>query len=150
MAVQNEIDFTLPFYPVIKICNNVNDILFKNSNTIKIMYLNCRSINNKIEELEVVIKNICQKNNTIIHLIILTETWISSGDKQYFNFNNYNSEFSCRTTNYGGAAILIHKSITSYEIFNCYEDDDVNIIGLNLSLDGQIQSVSSVYRAPNN
>lgn len=77
MAVQNEIDFTLPFSPLIKIYNNINDIHFNNSNTIKIMYLNCGSVKNKIEELEVVIKNICQKNNTIIHIIILTETWIS-------------------------------------------------------------------------
>lgn len=149
MAVRDEIDFILPYNPKITTCNNINDILFKKTNTMKIMYLNCRSINNKIEELEVIIKNICLKNNTIIHLIILSETWISRGNATYFNFNNYNCELSCRTTNFGGSAILIHQSITSYEIFNCYEDNDINIIGLNLRLDGKQQSVSSVYRAPN-
>lgn len=69
----------------------------------KCMYLNARTLKNKIDGLEILI------NNEKLDLICIAEHWFFKRDIKKCNFQNYNAEFAFK--NCRGSCILIHKSI---------------------------------------
>lgn len=71
MGSFQEIDMTLPFSPTIYNLNNLSSLKVNQSNSLKLLYLNARSVKNKIED----ISNIVNNTNTTIHIIAITETW---------------------------------------------------------------------------
>ena len=64
----------------------LDSVKFNKQNSIKIMYLNARSLLNKTEEIQHIIKKINQNNNRTIQLIAITETWINYFNSTYFTF----------------------------------------------------------------
>lgn len=64
---------------------------------------NIRSIKNKFNELEIIIK---------LHdpdIIALIETWLSPNEESIYNLGNYNAEYISRDTRGGGLALYIKK-----------------------------------------
>lgn len=77
-------------------------------NKINILYANIRSMRNKIDELEILIKNQQEE----VHIIVLNETWLYSEESEYINLNNYVAVHNCRDQNRGGGtAIFIKEEI---------------------------------------
>lgn len=73
------------------------------SNRFNILYLNIRSLRNKIYELESLINS----NKFQIHAIVLTETWLEDGEAKFFNFPNFKSFHLTRSKRGGGVAIFV-------------------------------------------
>lgn len=113
-----DIDLTFPFCPK-AVESDLPSLKLTNSNGLKMLYLNARSVNmpNKIDEIE-------HSTKTTIHIIAITETWLSKESEKYFNIQNYCSTFCSRPNKQGGGvAILIRKEIQNYEITSSFSDD---------------------------
>ncbi|KAJ8880828.1 hypothetical protein PR048_017299 [Dryococelus australis] len=72
---------------------------------LKIVCLNARSSRNKLDEVEALITTI---GNTGI--ITVSESWINSYEKQYYNIEEYDSFFACRYDKIGGGTCMFVKS----------------------------------------
>lgn len=146
MASFQEIDLILPFNPVVNSLKNLNSLKLEQS-SLKLLYMNVRSVQNKIED----ISNLLNKINSNTHLIALTETWLKD-DTSCLNVNNYNCISVSRAGNRrgGGSALLIHKSITNYECINTYTDNSISILSVKLNIENNDVVIVVVYNPPNN
>lgn len=63
----------------ISITANITELKLNN------LYLNIRSIKNRLDELNCFLK----ANDTELHVIALTETWLYSNEVAYYNIPNY-------------------------------------------------------------
>lgn len=128
------------------ILNKITDLKFCEKTSLKIMYMNARSIKNKTDELYHLIKTI----NSDIHILNITETWITANEAKYFTFDGYDTHHSCRKNkNGGGSSIFIKKNnnIKSNTIFS-FSDDKNSFISQNISLHNQQFNITNIYRAP--
>ena len=90
-------------------CNYIDSIVLNNNTShLNILYMNIRSLNKNYDSL----LNLLDSSNSIIHIIALTETWLTDtkftlpiSDYQFVNKN------SIRKSGIGGTAFYIHNSI---------------------------------------
>lgn len=113
-------------------------------NCLNILYINIRSLRNKVSDLV----DIIQTSKNILHVIVLTETWIYSNEVNYFDIPSYSAAHSCRNTRGGGACIYVRNGLE-------YSINDINIpfIGCNIVsvyLPEQKIYVYGLYRPPQN
>jgi len=72
---------------------------------LKIVYLNTRTLKNKLEEIQLLLT----KENADI--AIVAETWVGKNEVDFYNFDNYNSVYATREKRGGGVAIFVKKGI---------------------------------------
>lgn len=125
--------------------NDIYTINFTSANTLKILYMNARSIKNKHEELTHILKS--TKSN--IHIVCIVETWVNNGEQEYFGFDGYNSLFACRPNKKGGGAAILIKNDIKYEIVNTYSDDENSFIAAKVQLNNKHWTITNIYRPPN-
>lgn len=109
------------------------------------LYLNARSLRNSLQDLQ----DFVNTQNFLVHVIIVTETWLKESDVVYFNLIGYTSFHSirkCKTG--GGVAIFIHDSFDNASIL--FEQDYNNNNILVVSLLQHNFKVIGIYRQPNN
>ena len=82
---------------------------------LKILYLNARSLKNKMEEVEIMI------NEEKIDVMVVSETWVTKNETKYYNFKMYNSVYATRKKRGGGLGIFINKKI-SFEVLEKCEN----------------------------
>lgn len=142
-----DLNYILPFCPVSNKLTNLKLLKLNNSDSLKLLYLNARSIQNKIEELN----NIINKIDSTVHLVAITETWLKE-DSTCLNVNDYNKIIVSRAGIRigGGCALLIHKSITSYELVNSYTDEFISILSVKICINNNEFLINVVYNPPNN
>lgn len=106
---------------------------FLYDNAINILQLNIQSIREKIDDLEILIQQIEEKNKKIIHIIALSEIWIFEEENQFYNIDRYNAFFSNRSGNRsGGVIIYIHETLNAIQIEN-FKLDLTNFLLLKLT-----------------
>lgn len=115
-------------------CDNLN-----------ILYINIRSLRNKLDDLN----HILLTSNKKIHIIVLTETWIYSNEKCYFNIPSYTSVHDCRDSRGGGTCIYVINGL-NYVLNSKISVSlgDCNIISVYLPQ--QNLTIYGVYRPPKN
>lgn len=112
---------------------------------LNILYINIRSLRNKIDELQ----NIIFSHKKTIHLIILTETWIYPNEINLFDIPSYKAVHDCRNTRGGGTSIFINDNIKfEYQIEQKINLEDCNTVSLYLPK--QKITILSIYRPPKN
>lgn len=117
-------------------CTNRNE-------TLNILYINIRSLRNKLDDINDIIK----QSQKVIHLIILTETWIYSNEKQFFNINKYNAVHDCRNRRGGGTSIFIREEFEFIENdATIYDLHDCNIVSI--ILPKHKLKIFGIYRPP--
>lgn len=110
-----------------------------------ILYLNARSLRNSLEDLEIFLTTL----NYIVHVVVITETWLDSGDIAHFNLPNYHSFHSVRKFKTGGGvAIFLHESFDNANIV--FEKDFDNNNALIIALIKNKCKIAAFYRQPNN
>lgn len=144
--MSNNTNYNLP--PNAHIRNNnffIDDICYKNEDTLKILYLNARSIRNKIDDLAEMLDNI----KHTIHLIVISETWIPDDEEDFFHVRNYQKPLlSCRNRRRGGGAgIFVHNSL-KYTAKETYCDNVNSIVSLKTENLHDNFYISAVYRPP--
>lgn len=122
---------------------------FNNLNQINMLNLNCRSLFNKLDEIEVFISS----TKIDFDVIIFTETWLKPHNEKITNLNNYNSITLSRKQKIGGGiAFFINKNI-AYIHRNELTKDNINIeIELDIIEIIKIKSniiIINIYRPPN-
>lgn len=88
--------------------NYLNSTIQKSQ--LKILQLNAQSIVNinRFEELKLLLHSI----GCIIHVVIISETWLKNTETSYYSIPNYEPIFACRDNKKGGGiAAYIHNSI---------------------------------------
>lgn len=79
--VQYNIDLNLPFNPSTKQVNTLKQIKFEEVNSLKIMYLNARSLENKLMDLHFILNTIPEK----IDILVITEVWLDKNKLKYIH-----------------------------------------------------------------
>lgn len=105
---------------------------------LKIVYINARSIKNKMDEIEIL------ANGEKADIIIITETWINKQEESYYNFQNFNVVYATREKRGGGLGIFINKKLT-YEVLEKTEQN-LSFISLKIRLPEVI--ICGMYKPP--
>lgn len=106
--------------------------------------MNARSIKNKLEELEYILKTVKDE----IHIIAITETWITKGEEEYITFKDYTSIFACRPKKIGGGAAIFIKNNIQHDVIEQYSDNFNSIVCVQLHTNNTVWTISNIYRAP--
>jgi hypothetical protein len=115
------------------------------NNLANILYLNARSLRNSLTDLQTFI----DAQKFIIHIIVVTETWLKIDDIPFFNLLSYQSFHSVRRNKTGGGvAVFIHNSFDNASLK--FEDSSNNNNILIVSLLRNKFKVIGIYRQPNN
>ena len=116
-----------------------------NGNNLNLLYINVRSLRNKLEDFELTIL----KQNVLTHFIVITETWLYDNEMNHFNIKNYNKLFCNRSTRAGGVAIYVHVTLTANEVYN-KEFNGNNILGAFITAPNIVGfHLFGIYRCPN-
>ena len=116
---------------------NTNNIIDSNLN---IIYMNIRSLRNKLEHLETLLHT-----HRLIHIVILTETWLHENETHLYNLQNYKHIFNTRPTRGGGVSIFVHNSLNANVLYN-EEWELNNILGIQLLNQSMKINLFAVYR----
>lgn len=106
---------------------------------LKIIYINIRSVRNKTDELEIILKQYSPD------IVILTETWLYEDEAAQIHFEQYSTITACRQTRGGGVAIILRQNIR-YEYVK--EDNTMNNNMLLLNLIDLKFNLGAVYKQP--
>lgn len=102
--------------------------------------MNARSIKNKTDQIELILKS----SKLRIHIIIVSETWLRPGEEKFVNIPDYNACYVSRDKHGGGVGIFIDKMIP-FKMIKEHNSDlsmlTVNIVNVKLN-------VTVVYRPP--
>lgn len=121
----------------------VHQINRKNQDLL-ILYLNTRSIRNKITELELIIKD----NPQQIDVIICTETWLYKEEENYVNIPQYKSFYESRNENKGGGvAIYVHNSVSVVNV-QAESRENCNSLIVQIDCKGTKLNLATFYRPP--
>ena len=135
----------LHFNPQIKHHNNLRNVTFNNKNSIKIWYFNARSIINKNDELELILKEITKTKHQI-HIIAITEHWMNDINIKTYNFMNYNTIFSTRKIRKGGGSALFINNQLKYKLIENYNDEQNHITSVEINTSAEKFIITCIYR----
>lgn len=112
-------------------CDISNRKIVNKLNNLSILYLNARSIRNKLEEIKLKLSEMKAKKMEI-HIIVVCETWLLDDEIKYVNIEGYKGVFNCNegTQHKCGTAIFVMKDI-SYEILEMEEKYNTIVIAIN-------------------
>jgi len=89
-----------------KNCDSVNKVpVSQCDHNIRLVYLNARSIVNKIYDVQSYLAGLSNPD-----VVIITESWLRNEQKQFFNFPCYTSYFVCKKEKRGGSVGKLVKS----------------------------------------
>ena len=74
--------------------NRKNDDIIVNDfdGCFNIIYLNARSLRNKIDKIQLLINSF---GDHVVDVLVITETWMKSGEESIFELNGYKSLMHC-------------------------------------------------------
>jgi hypothetical protein len=118
---------------------NINNIL--KIGNLNFLFMNIRSLRNKLLELETTVAEL-----KIIDIVIINEVWIYDYEIDIFNLPNYNVVYNCRNEDKGGGtAIFIKNNISFNEVCR---DDKYNFTVIEILNSNPKIKVGTFYRAP--
>jgi len=79
---------------------------------LSILYVNARSLKNKIDDLQW----IAQHYFNHVSIIVVAETWFVSGQEKFFNLPNFSAHHNVREKHAGGVTVFVKESIPSIVI----------------------------------
>lgn len=130
---------------ITQIHDDIHKIKFNSLNTLKILYMNARSVKNKLEEI-LYIKNTFKE---VIHIIAITETWVKQEEEEFYGIDGYTAHYSGRPNrDEGGAAILVKNKI-QHEITHKWSDDENSFINVQIQVNNKLCNIMNIYRPPN-
>lgn len=82
--------------------------------SLNIIHINIQSIRDKLDEIDLIIKDFVNKHDKTIHFIALSEIWIYQNENYLYQIDDYESFFSNRDGNRsGGCCIYVHNSLNA-------------------------------------
>lgn len=127
---------------------NVDDfqsVNFYDNRSLKILYLNARSLRNKRHPLEYILREL----NYMVDLIIITETWFKN-DEPEFKIPNFMGYFANRPNKTGGGvAIFINKRV-KYDSskIRTFSNDMHSYVSVVIKCSDKLHKIIGFYRPP--
>lgn len=107
-------------------CKCINDYKTIFLRGLSILYMNIRSLRNKLSDLEVTLHLM----KTEIDFLVITENWLHPDNQKFYNIQNYKPFFCSRTDKKGGGvAMYVREDIVTEKVFE--ESLEHNNIQLN-------------------
>lgn len=100
------LDFDLHYVQNITNTNNKNDIICTNNTNLRILYMNCRSINCRFEE----VQNLITSTRKIPDVVAFDETWIKEDSIKFFHMNGYTPFLVGRKDRVGGGVGFLFRN----------------------------------------
>jgi hypothetical protein len=125
---------------------DTNNFTHDNRKNLKILYLNARSIRSggKLAEIKSFLRDI----DCVIHVIVISETWVRENEKHFFNISNYTSIYSCRNDRNGGGVGIFVLNGLNFKISKVFSDNIMNYITIELLFDNCFLNITGFYRSP--
>lgn len=125
-------------------CTNVNQITHPNISSLRILYLNARSILSKVEEIQHLI------NTTYVpEIMIFSETWIRQNQIKYFQMEGFSSFLIGREDRTGGGVgILVRKNYGVSRVIYQFMSNIIEILVVQVKIMNQTYFFVSIYRPP--
>lgn len=114
------------------------------SSGLNIIYINGRSIRNKLTEIELLLNNF----NGVVHILVVTETWLKINDVDFFNLANYKAYHNTREKHGGGVAIYCHENIESNLTFSEHFMINSHCLITKITVNNLNFHVGVIYRPP--
>lgn len=139
-----ELDLDFNFHPRIHV-TTATSLQFITDTSLKILYVNARSLNTRhVEEIEQII----HQSKATIHVIAVTETWVSGANK-FINITNYTPTFCSRPNKRGGGvALFVLDHLSDFEVVDSYSNDHDSYLNIKLHFKQSYVNVLCVYRKP--
>lgn len=123
--------------------------LYKVDNTkFSLFHLNCRSIKNKFQNIEILLSEM----NLKFDIIALTETWLTENDDiSYYNIDGYNTEYINRKNKHGGGIIIFINnqfSINKINELSFSENGYMDALALEVQVNNTKFNVACIYKPP--
>ena len=116
-------------------------------NDLCVVQINTRGIKSKLDELDILISDLKQPD-----IIIISETWLKSGEEKFINIKGYTFEGIPRERKKGGGVgFLIKKGLIYQELIDLNKSSNDPTFEHFIELKGDHQNVilGSIYRPPN-
>lgn len=120
-------------------CGNMN---IKKIDDLTVIYLNARSIKNKLDEIEILLNEV---NN--VSALVVSETWMTKEEEKYFNLPGFSAVFASRKKRGGGVAIFIKDSI-EYNTIKIINQENWSYILVYMH--SYKKYIGSIYNPPSN
>ena len=118
--------------------------LLNNTNELKILHINIRSLEGKFDKLSAFIHSLKHK----IDVLCVTETWLKPENEYLFNLPNYASYHLSRTTReHGGVSIFVHNRLKSKQLSKYSAvDEEIEINTVKVSISKTDYNICAIYR----
>lgn len=115
----------------------------ENKNTLKILQINSRSVNNKLDEIKYI-------NNSInsADIICISETWLNTHKEQFTKIKNYDAIYASRKNRTGGGAAIFVKNSIVHETELAFCDEINSIINISIVINKSKTNIIAIYRPP--
>lgn len=98
-----------------------------NTNNLKILYLNARSIVRKLDDLEIIINKFSK-----LDAVVVTETWLQKSTTKFFNIHNFDAHHVTRPGVGGGVSIYVN-NIWKSKVLHIVDNMQHSIIHVSIS-----------------
>lgn len=114
----------------------------KKHDKLRIVYLNIRSLRNKLQELQLTLNEMKEKP----HIIVIGETWLKKEEENFFQIDEYEAVFNSRENTRGGGLVMYINKNIKYETILNTEFEKSHVIVAKL-MDYEIK-ICGYYRSP--
>lgn len=138
-------DKKVKYYKSIDELNHENTNQNTQNKNITILTMNIRSIRNKLEDIEEIIDTIQNQ----VHILVITETWLTKSEEDFFNILGYKSTFISRENRKGGGIGIFIQNHIQYNIKKTWTDNKSAILSIKIRMDTMSQQfqLMAIYRA---
>lgn len=141
----NSIDYHLHYVQNVCHISNERFLTPVNSNFMRIFYMNCRSLNCRIEEIQHLLISL----NSLPDILAFDETWIKDEEIEYFQFNGYIPFLAGRSDKRGGGVgIFVKINWGTPRILEKIVNDLFEGIVVEVKLGREIFNFIVIYRPP--
>lgn len=144
MNLNNLIDYNLHHEQKITNCANISQIKSPNDSSIRIFYLNARSVASKVEEIQHLIHS-----TSIPEVMIFSETWINQNHSKYFQMDGFSSFLLGRENRSGGGVGIFVKRDwgVANKIYE-YISRIIEILVVQVKKSNETYTFVAIYRPP--
>lgn len=145
MISNDMLNFDLHFVPNITYLEDKKDVTLVDNGSMRILYMNCRSLNCKFEE----IQNLLTSTNSIPNILAFDETWIRESSIKYFQLNGFIPFMTGRSFRRGGGVgIFVRKGWGTPRVLEKFVEDLIEGIVVEVKLGHETCIFIVVYRPP--
>lgn len=122
--------------------SNLDSIINTNFKYLNVLHINIRSVEKNFEELLILLHNLQRE----VHVLVLTETWLTDIFPDYLNIKNFNSIHVCNKYNKCDGIIIYVSNLLEIEQFSLQPLNHCNSIRISVRFNNDTYNITGIYR----